>query len=240
VPTVPDTVLVLVIVLGLAVRAWFGMRELRAMTAEAADRRRPVMWLRAILSQWALVAAVLAWWGVEHRPVTALGLDPRLGWGFAGFAIGLVAIVGVMVLQGRLVARDASLRDRVRARLAPVERLMPSSRAEYPGFASLALTAGICEELLFRGFVTWALAHVLPGAWQVLLAQAALFGLAHAYQGVRGIVTTGFVGLVMGLLVWITGSLWASMIVHALMDLHAGDLMLRVREADAAAPAAAS
>lgn len=121
-----------------------------------------------------------------------------------------------------------------------MQRLLPSTRAEWPGFASLAITAGVCEELLFRGFVTWAIGHWLPSAWETLLVQGALFGLAHAYQGTRGVLTTGAVGVFMGLLVWITGSLWAPMILHAAMDLQAGDLLLRVNEAAPAPPSGAA
>jgi membrane protease YdiL (CAAX protease family) len=55
----------------------------------------------------------------------------------------------------------------------------------------------------------------------VLLA-AAIFGLGHAYQGPKGILKTGLVGLVLGGLFALTGSLWAPMLVHVVMDLLAG------------------
>jgi len=81
---------------------------------------------------------------------------------------------------------------------------------------------------LFRGFVTWVLAHFVAPFVLVAIAQAALFGLAHAYQGPRNVLLTGTVGLVMSGLVWVSGGLWAAMLVHALMDLNAGDLAVRV------------
>ena len=52
--------------------------------------------------------------------------------------------------------------------------LMPESRAEWPHFAALAVTAKRVRGTVFRGFVTWALAHVLPSYVVAAFVQAAL------------------------------------------------------------------
>lgn len=227
--TVFDWLLFALVVLGLAVRAWFGMRALRALTPEQATRARPRLWARGILSQWALVAMLVVLWIVRGRGFDWLGVVFTMQPGLAGIVVGLALVSFMLGAQRRQLATNADLLARVRARLASVEPLMPHEPAEWPGFVSLALTAGVCEELLFRGFVTWVLAHVLPVFWMAALAQAVLFGLAHAYQGARGVLVTGFVGLFMSGLVWVSGgALWGAMLVHALMDLHAGDLAMRV------------
>jgi len=235
-----DIAFLLLIVPGLAARAWWGMRRLRSAPEAESPSLRRRLWAGAILTQWGLVIALAGWWAHQHRAFASLGLVPRVGWGFAGVALGIALAAAMAVAQRRQVANDTGLRDRLRRRLAGVERLMPASRAEWPGFASLAITAGVCEEILFRGFVTWMLFHWLAGPWAAIAAQGALFGLAHAYQGPRGVFATGAVGIFLGAIAWLTGSLWAPMVLHALMDLHAGDLSLRVREPDApSAPAPA-
>jgi len=48
---------------------------------------------------------------------------------------------------------------------------------------------------------------------------AAIFGIDHGYQGVRGIVTTGVLALVFTAFFFGTGSLWLPIVVHALLDL---------------------
>ena len=63
-------------------------------------------------------------------------------------------------------------------------------------------------------------------------AQVVIFGVAHLYQGVGGIVKTGFAGAFFTAVVWISGSLVPAMLIHALMDLHAGDLARRVLPED--------
>lgn len=84
------------------------------------------------------------------------------------------------------------------------------------------LGAGLGEELLFRGFLFDALQR-LPGmAGTVpvaLIMQAAIFGLAHIYQGWGGVLITGTVGLLLG---WVRlragGSIWAAALAHAAVD----------------------
>jgi membrane protease YdiL (CAAX protease family) len=227
-PTILDWLLLAIVVVGLGVRAAFGMRTLRRSTAPERERIRRWLWARAIVSQWVLVAALVALWLWRGRPFSALGLEVPAPWGFGGVMLGVALMAVMLGAQRRQLASTPALAARVRARLEPVEALMPHTEREWAGFVPLAITAGVCEELLFRGFVTWLLASVLPAFWMAALAQAVLFGLAHGYQGGRGVWTTGAVGVFLAGIVWVTGSLWAAMLVHALMDLHTGDMARRL------------
>ncbi len=82
--------------------------------------------------------------------------------------------------------------------------------------------AGFGEEVLYRGFLMdrlERLAGLRGRAWLVLVIQAVLFGLPHAYQGLGGMVVTAMVGLLLG---WIRnrqrGNLWAAILAHAAVD----------------------
>jgi len=237
--TPADVVLTLFIVTVLPLRAWFGMRALKAAPAETLPVLRRRLWRRAILSQWLLVGLVLAVWLAARRDPLALGLGLRPSGGLAGVLVGLATIVSIVYRQRDSVDHDESVRARIRERLGPVERLMPRSRAEFPLFAALAVTAGICEELLFRGYLLWVADHVLPFA-AAAAAQALVFGACHAYQGPRGVVLTTFAGAFLTAVVLVSGSLWPAMLVHALMDLNAGYMALRVFPADPPSPGVAA
>ena len=227
-PIVHDWILLVLVVAGLGARAWFGIRALRSVPEAELEARRRRAWARGIASQWALVAILALLWTWQRRTPAALGLVMPSPWGLAGVGLGLVFVVAVLGAQRWHVGARPELASRVRAQLVHLRALLPNTRAELPGFVSLAITAGVCEEVLFRGFVMWLLACVLPAFWMAALAQALLFGLAHAYQGPSGVLRTGAVGMFMAGLVWVTGSLWAAMVVHALMDIHAGDMAVRV------------
>jgi membrane protease YdiL (CAAX protease family) len=95
---------------------------------------------------------------------------------------------------------------------------MPTERRV---FALLALTAGICEELLYRGFGLAALRWAVPDIGQpaLIVVTAAAFGLAHLYQGRLGVTLTGLLGAYFAWIAIATGSLVPVMLLHALLDL---------------------
>lgn len=98
---------------------------------------------------------------------------------------------------------------------------MPRTRAELIWFAGLGLTAGCCEEFLYRGYLVWALAPRL-GWWGAAAASVPLFALLHGYQGVGGVVRTGVAGALFTLVVALTGSLWPAIALHATVDVGSG------------------
>lgn len=84
-------------------------------------------------------------------------------------------------------------------------------------------TAAFGEELVTRGFILNRFATALGGSGvaygSALLLQAALFGLAHSWQGTAGVISTGVYGLVLGGAFLATGrNLWVPIIAHGLMD----------------------
>ena len=99
--------------------------------------------------------------------------------------------------------------------------LLPRTPAERRLFTLVGLTAGICEEWLYRGFFLAVVAAVAggPPAWVLVLVAAVAFGLAHAYQGVGGMVLTGTLGGVFAALYLATGSLLLPVVLHAVVDL---------------------
>jgi hypothetical protein len=84
-------------------------------------------------------------------------------------------------------------------------------------------TAAFGEEIVFRGFLLNRLAGesvaVANWPWIVLVLQAFVFGLAHVYQGIGGVVVTGALGTVLGGLTMAAGGdLWPAILVHGLIN----------------------
>ena len=91
----------------------------------------------------------------------------------------------------------------------------------------VALTAGACEEIFFRGFLMWYL-----GAWMgplmAVLVSSAIFGLGHIYLGWAQAPKTALVGLLLAFVALASASLWPAMLLHALFDWNSGELGYRV------------
>lgn len=102
-----------------------------------------------------------------------------------------------------------------------VESIVPRTPSEYQWFQAVSWTAGVCEELLYRGFLTWLVAaYAGPAAALVIVSVA--FGLGHAYQGPKGVVKVSILGLVFGGIVLVSGWLVPAMLIHTMIDLAGG------------------
>lgn len=155
------------------------------------------------------------------------------------------AVIGLMfpIILGILLPPILALAHRgIRRRLLiPYEKmgyLLPNSPLEMALFSGVAISAGVCEEIIYRGYLLRYLQASpwgFPLGWS-LLASSAVFGLAHLGQGVKGLLATAFIGLILGGLYIGTGSLLFPILVHALIDLRALFMAL-LRKLPTTAPA---
>ena len=106
---------------------------------------------------------------------------------------------------------------------------LPATSKEYIHFSLLSLTAGITEEIVYRGYCICYLAWLIGSDewWQlslVLLIPALSFGAGHFYQGWRAVLKIVFMAVLFGAFYWYTKSLLVLMIVHTTIDLLGGML----------------
>jgi uncharacterized protein len=195
---------------------------------------RRSFYVRLLILEWGLALLVLVVWlaapGVDAGQV---GLSWPQEWPGPVTGVVVVLVLLFVVVSTRALRGGALLEGPGPGVRRPGE----GRHAEPPGHATLALlprtsgerrlftvvgvTAGVCEEWLYRGFflaVVSAVAGGLPTGILVLIAAVA-FGLAHAYQGVAGVVTTGVLGGVMAAVYLQTGSLLLPVLLHAVIDL---------------------
>jgi membrane protease YdiL (CAAX protease family) len=87
---------------------------------------------------------------------------------------------------------------------------------------AVALTAGVCEEFLYRGWLLSLIATASGSLWIALVASSIVFGFAHAYQGRNGILGASVLGIVMGGVFLFSRTLLPGQILHAAIDLNSG------------------
>jgi membrane protease YdiL (CAAX protease family) len=103
-----------------------------------------------------------------------------------------------------------------------VDSLLPQSLLEIVVWIGVSITAGICEEMAFRGYLQRQL-HALSGSMVVaVLAQGLVFGLFHAYQGWRNVAVISVLGVLYGALAAWRGNLRVNIITHAWGDVWEG------------------
>lgn len=181
---------------------------------------------------WLWIGSILALLAVGWRSLWILYPAPEeipwlLGhvWVFYLVEVVIALFVALLLLPLVIVARK-KLKKQPRkyssaAALKAHEYFLPATRSERHWWVFVCITAGICEETLYRGFLLHYL-HVFPGTLNLTLAlliSSVIFGLCHLYQGTNGAIGSAVVGVLFGLLFILTGSLFLPMILHAAMDL---------------------
>jgi membrane protease YdiL (CAAX protease family) len=103
-----------------------------------------------------------------------------------------------------------------------VSLFMPETAAERRWWVTVSLLAGFGEEVTWRGVQTALLYAVIVSYPDAALASALSFGLAHLLQGWKTADAIVVFALAFQGLVWLSGSLYVAIAVHAAYDLTAG------------------
>lgn len=204
----------------------YGDLERKARCGEREAREARARFYRLGLSvEWAWVLIVGLIVASGGPSLGELGLrweaPPAEVLGFvAAVALGSLVPIAVLWLRS-LRSGGPGVRESSRRMLEPVGALLPRTKGERRAFAALCVTAGICEEILFCGFLLFYLQEVFPGLGVAgaVVVSSTVFGLAHLYQGVAGVLTTGAFGAAMAVLYVGGGSLVLPIVLHALLDL---------------------
>lgn len=129
-------------------------------------------------------------------------------------AVGLLTVaLGTLPLRARLMTADE-----VRILAA----VLPRERCDVPLWVVLSLTAGVAEEVAYRGVLFGVMLAWTDSWWVAGGVGAAFFALAHAMQGWQAVAAVVVFALGFQWLVLVAGDLYAAMAVHALYDLIAG------------------
>lgn len=107
-----------------------------------------------------------------------------------------------------------------------LKSILPVTRKEKQMWVVLSITAGITEELLYRGYFFFSMfllfANIHPSI--VIGSSTLLFAIGHIYQG-KEVIKPALAGLFLCLVYYYTGSLYIVIILHTFQDLVAKDLL---------------
>jgi membrane protease YdiL (CAAX protease family) len=178
------------------------------------------LWSRWMILLWTLVATGVALWLFDARTWEALRLTIPYGWQLWS-TIGLVIVVAIPNALTVIRITRSGRSKRIKVGNPDAEKLSPHTRPELAWFVALSLSAGFCEEFIYRGYLIWAFQPVF-GLWGAAAFSVVAFAMSHAYQGVKGILSTGIIGGLLTLVVLISGSILPAVALHAVIDIGQG------------------
>jgi membrane protease YdiL (CAAX protease family) len=188
-----------------------------ATTRQAEIRALPrlAIYSSAVLSEWLVTAIGGAVVMVASTKLSVAGFEVCSLAAFAGWAAGLAGLS----LAGLGAVLMAERRGWLQEESELVRLLMPATLKEKLWAALLvAPTAGFCEEFLYRGFLLSLLSqwcHSVGWGW---VLSSVVFGFAHTYQGVSGMIRVMLMGVLLAYPAVHLGSLYPSMAAHFLID----------------------
>jgi membrane protease YdiL (CAAX protease family) len=222
---------ILAVFLFLGVPIWDAL-ETRTLKRSANPRRKILSYRRIVVIEW--IAAITAWVALRSQIFFPWPAAYRtdLPKGGTSFVMGFVlAAAFALSLQTFLTRRNRKLKDATLKALSKLAFVLPDSHEERSWFAVVSITAGVCEEILYRGFLP---RYLSAGPWHfniwvALAVSSIVFGLAHGYQGIKGIFGTAILGAVLMIIFFAAGNLWLPIAIHALIDLR---VLLLLRTGD--------
>jgi len=236
--TLFDHFLILVLFLVQPIHGWLSFQRYLKKIAAGEPANRPRLYRETQILEWGFLAVLLAVFFGLSRDMSTLGFVSAGGTGF-WICAGLIAVGSVALILSTKSSRQLSQseRDKQRASLGDLGHFLPQNDEDLASFYRVSVTAGIVEEIVFRGFVLWYLTFFMP-IWPAVLVSSVAFGLVHGYQGLGGIMRTGLVGLAFGALFVFSGSIWLPIIGHILVDVLQGRQLREIyRDVDEAATA---
>jgi membrane protease YdiL (CAAX protease family) len=142
------------------------------------------------------------------------------------FPRALPALQGVLAGIATYVIAVACMRPRwrhaVERRVRVVHLFMPDNAAERAWWVFVSVLAGVGEEITWRGVQTTLLFWLTGSYVLAAVASALSFGVGHIMQGWKSAAIIGILALVLQGVVWLSGSLYVAMAVHAAYDVTAG------------------
>jgi membrane protease YdiL (CAAX protease family) len=223
------TALMVLLISGLSVA---GVRQLRSFGNQ--PLHLALNYMLTIAYEWVLAALVV--WGIHMRKIPLrqlLGVrrPGARGWlEDIGVALGywVVAVCVLAFLGSVLVKISGSHIDP--QKIGDVTRkLAPVTGVEMLLFLVLSISAGICEELVFRGYLQQQFARMGRSIWAGVALSALVFGCAHGYEGVAGVLLIAAYGAMFGVLALLRRGLRAGMIAHAWHDSISGLALVLLR-----------
>lgn len=210
------TIVFLLLIVVLSAGGYFGTRGFASGGASSTHQRFTI-YLFTLAEEWILFFYV--YFGVRSRGVTARSLIAARWATWSGVrrdvALAFGTLIGFVAIEalGALVFHGAHSRaDRTLAQLTPYTPL------ELVVWIAISISAGICEEFVFRGYVQEQFRRLTGSVTAGVVIQSLFFGGAHGYQGWPLMVTIAVAGIFFGVIAAWRKSLAPTMIAHGLAD----------------------
>lgn len=225
----------LFVLLGILLPALLLFRSPRNLTDISFDSRTKIrIYYANGLMIWFMAFLVITLWWLSNRSFTSIGFRaPTLN--------PTVVLLSLCLLAAYIT--DVLVETSIPSRLQKTKEnwkkntpFLPSDYREFAHYNFLAFSAGIGEEIVYRGFFILYLLSLCGSSgtctiWAIIIP-AFLFGISHLYQGGKAVIKIIVLAILLGSIYLESQSLWIVMGIHVLIDVLGGWLSLGLLKED--------
>ena len=212
------TVILLLILTGITLLGYFSLNK--TGTLEVPSRLR--FYLPTMIWEWLVFAYI--YWGVRRHGKTFADMAGGRWKNAVEFLRDVVIAFGTWIVA-LIVLGAVSHLLHATGSVEAAKRIGPQGLLEDIVYLCLAVTAGICEETIFRGYLQRQFVAWFRNAPAGVLVSAILFGAGHVYQGLRPAIVIVVFGLIFGILAELRRSIYPGVIMHTWQDALSGFLV---------------
>lgn len=194
----------------------YGLRRLKK---QATSTSKIMTYLQTIIVLWVMTG--LIWYvSTADRLIYFQHQYTLSGIVMALFIICSIYLI-IVTITPLILMRHPAHRQQMQQSFQARAFIMPLTTKERAWFAIVAVSVGICEEIIFRSFLTQYFMHH-PFELSVIISTSIamlIFAYGHFHQGLNGVINAAVFAFVMSILFMITGSLLLPIFIHIIYDL---------------------
>jgi membrane protease YdiL (CAAX protease family) len=198
------------------------------------SEQKKQLYISGSLSLFIMGAAVGIVWLIFQRPISEIGLIQPTNfsaWWWMPIVFALIYFLDVFFTLSTKNELDKAIEDWKKR-----TPFLPTKTKELPEYFLMCFSAGIFEEIAYRGFLVTYCWYLFDGSnYHELLAIAVpafAFAVAHFYQGAKAVIKIFVLAIFFGYMFILSGSLLIVMIMHFLVDAIGGLLTIKYMKDD--------
>ncbi len=164
---------------------------------------------------------VITSWNFAHRPWEDMGFrPPQISTSVLILIVTILLIYGIDIFYGLMNSESQ------KQKIKQLSYMIPLDWNEFRPFVMMSAAAGICEEIIYRGFLVTYMYNIIPFSEYSGYLGAAIpsvsFAISHMNQGFWSVIKIFLIGVLLGLIYLESGSLWIVICLHVAIDIISG------------------
>ncbi len=218
------TTKILAVVVGILYPIYCAICTLQSVKRITKDEKyRLADYFHTIFVFWILTVLIVVNFYIFKQPT--LNFYPKLT--LINFLL-MVLVFPFAILQYRSVGK-ITINDvqNVKEKLKDIYYYLPKTLKELVVFILLSLSAGVCEEIIFRIFLFHFLNEYLYTIGAIVLTNL-IFAFTHIGNGNINLISSFMLGLLFSTIYYFTNNIWIAILLHISIDINTGLLGFRV------------